>query len=86
MYMKISISDFLTLFSARTRTWFWERKYVLPHCRVTAALHLELSVLQARPCLVCSRSHRHEHVDAVRPLLGQNREHEQYCGRIQLAQ
>ena len=25
MYLKISISDFLTLFSARTRTWFWER-------------------------------------------------------------
>jgi H+-transporting ATPase len=26
MYLKISISDFLTLFSARTRTWFWERR------------------------------------------------------------
>jgi hypothetical protein len=25
MYLKISVSDFLTLFSARTRTWFWER-------------------------------------------------------------
>jgi hypothetical protein len=25
LYLKISISDFLTLFSARTRTWFWER-------------------------------------------------------------
>ena len=25
IYLKISISDFLTLFSARTRTWFWER-------------------------------------------------------------
>lgn len=24
--MQISISDFLTLFSARTRTWFWERR------------------------------------------------------------
>ncbi len=26
MYLKISISDFLTLFSARTRVWFWERR------------------------------------------------------------
>ena len=26
MYLKISLSDFLTLFSARTRTWFWERR------------------------------------------------------------
>jgi H+-transporting ATPase len=26
MYLKISISDFLTLFAARTRTWFWERR------------------------------------------------------------
>jgi H+-transporting ATPase len=26
IYLKISISDFLTLFSARTRTWFWERR------------------------------------------------------------
>ena len=25
MYLKISISDFLTLFAARSRTWFWER-------------------------------------------------------------
>jgi H+-transporting ATPase len=25
IYLKISVSDFLTLFSARTRTWFWER-------------------------------------------------------------
>ena len=25
IYLKVSISDFLTLFSARTRTWFWER-------------------------------------------------------------
>jgi H+-transporting ATPase len=25
IYLKISISDFLTLFSARTRGWFWER-------------------------------------------------------------
>ena len=25
MYLKIYISDFLTLFSARTRSWFWER-------------------------------------------------------------
>jgi len=26
MYLKISISDFLTLFAPRTRTWFWERR------------------------------------------------------------
>ena len=26
IYLKISLSDFLTLFSARTRTWFWERR------------------------------------------------------------
>ena len=26
LYLKISLSDFLTLFSARTRTWFWERR------------------------------------------------------------
>lgn len=26
MYLKISISDFLTLFAARTRWWFWERR------------------------------------------------------------
>ena len=26
MYLKISISDFLTLFSARTRVWCWERR------------------------------------------------------------
>jgi len=25
IYLKVSVSDFLTLFSARTRTWFWER-------------------------------------------------------------
>jgi H+-transporting ATPase len=25
IYLKVSISDFLTLFSARTRTWFWNR-------------------------------------------------------------
>jgi H+-transporting ATPase len=25
IYLKVSISDFLTLFSARTRTWFWQR-------------------------------------------------------------
>lgn len=25
LYLKISISDFLTLFSARSRGWFWER-------------------------------------------------------------
>jgi hypothetical protein len=26
IYLKVSISDFLTLFSARTRGWFWERR------------------------------------------------------------
>jgi hypothetical protein len=26
MYLKISISDFLTLFAGRTRTWFFERR------------------------------------------------------------
>ena len=26
IYLKISLSDFLTLFAARTRTWFWERR------------------------------------------------------------
>jgi H+-transporting ATPase len=26
IYLKISLSDFLTLFSARTRVWFWERR------------------------------------------------------------
>ncbi|MFY7854788.1 MAG: DEAD/DEAH box helicase, partial [Rubrivivax sp.] len=26
IYLKISISDFLTLFAARTRVWFWERR------------------------------------------------------------
>lgn len=26
IYLKISLSDFLTLFSARTRIWFWERR------------------------------------------------------------
>jgi H+-transporting ATPase len=26
IYLKISLSDFLTLFSGRTRTWFWERR------------------------------------------------------------
>jgi H+-transporting ATPase len=26
IYLKVSISDFLTLFSARTRTWFFQRK------------------------------------------------------------
>ena len=26
MYMKVSISDFLTVFSARTQSWFWTRK------------------------------------------------------------
>jgi len=26
VYLKISLSDFLTLFAARTRTWFWERR------------------------------------------------------------
>ena len=25
IYLKISISDFLTLFAARSRSWFWER-------------------------------------------------------------
>ena len=26
LYMKISVSDFLTIFAARTRTWFWTRR------------------------------------------------------------
>lgn len=26
LYLKISISDFLTVFSARTRSWFWDRR------------------------------------------------------------
>ena len=26
IYLKISLSDFLTLFSARTRVWFWDRR------------------------------------------------------------
>jgi H+-transporting ATPase len=26
IYLKISLSDFLTLFSARTRIWFWDRR------------------------------------------------------------
>lgn len=26
IYLKISLSDFLTVFSARTRSWFWERR------------------------------------------------------------
>lgn len=25
MYLKISLSDFLTLFSARSRTWMWDK-------------------------------------------------------------
>lgn len=28
--MQISVSDFLTLFSARSRTWFWERCLSIP--------------------------------------------------------
>ena len=30
LYLKVSISDFLTLFSARTSGWFWSRRLSLP--------------------------------------------------------
>lgn len=30
LYLKVSISDFLTLFSARTHGWFWERRLSTP--------------------------------------------------------
>ena len=41
IYLKISISDFLTLFSARTRTWFWER---------AVGLELGIAALIATSC------------------------------------
>ena len=47
MYLKISISDFLTLFSARTRVWFWERRpgYALgAACLVATACSTLLSL------------------------------------------
>jgi H+-transporting ATPase len=46
IYLKISISDFLTLFSARTRSWFWERGLGWP-LAVAACIALAASTLLA---------------------------------------
>jgi H+-transporting ATPase len=46
LYLKVSISDFLTLFSARTRGWFWERALSRP-LAIAAAVALTLSTIFA---------------------------------------
>ena len=46
LYLKVSISDFLTLFSARTISWFWERK-VGKYLAIAATFALTTSTLLA---------------------------------------
>jgi hypothetical protein len=46
IYLKVSISDFLTLFSARTRTWFWER-YLGGPLLIAACVALTISTIFA---------------------------------------
>ena len=46
IYLKVSISDFLTLFSARTRTWFWERNLGGP-LLIAAVVALTISTIFA---------------------------------------
>jgi hypothetical protein len=46
IYLKVSISDFLTLFSARTRTWFWER-YLGGPLLIAAIVALSISTIFA---------------------------------------
>ncbi len=46
IYLKVSVSDFLTLFSARTRTWFWER-YLGGPLLIAACVALSISTIFA---------------------------------------
>ncbi len=46
IYLKVSVSDFLTLFSARTNGWFWERA-VGKYLSIAAAFALTASTLLA---------------------------------------
>jgi H+-transporting ATPase len=46
IYLKVSVSDFLTLFSARTRGWFWERA-MGRYLAIAACLALTTSTLLA---------------------------------------